>query len=367
MHWERPPNRPQGPGNFQDLEDILRRLKERYKFSSFSGLPFALLVVAALVILAGLNSYYTVEPQETAVVKRFGKFTHTTDAGLHFKIPFGVDHVQKVVTGRVLQREYGYRTVQPETRSRLASKGYEEESIMLSGDLNVVDLQWTVQYKIEEPVAYLFRVHDVEGTLDDISESVIRRIVGNRYSDDVLTVGRASIAEQARVEIQNIMDEYQSGLRIVTVQLQNVNPPDAVKGAFNEVNESQQEKERMINEAQEAYNQRIPRAQGQARQTVTQAEGYALERVNRSEGEVRRFIEILGEYEKAPDVTRRRMYIEAFESLSDKFEHLYVIDEKQGNLLPHLDLGRTPSGGSGGGPASTRAETSSVQTGQEGR
>ncbi len=345
MHWERPPNRPQGPGNFRDLEDFLRRLKERYNSSSFSGRPFVLVGLLLLALLAGLNSYYTVEPQETAVVKRFGKFSHTTSAGLHFKIPLGIDQVHKVMTGRVLQREYGYRTVQPESRSRMATRGYEDESIMLSGDLNVVDFQWTVQYQIEDPVDYLFRVHAVEGTLDDISESVVRRIIGNRYADEILTVGRAAIAEKAREEIQAIMDQYQSGLRVVTVQLQNVNPPTPVKGAFNEVNESQQEKERMINEAQEIYNQRIPRAQGEARQAIAQAEGYATERVNRAQGEVQLFRQILEAYEQAPDVTRRRMYIEAFESLSKNFEHLYVIDKMQGNILPHLDLGRTIGGG----------------------
>jgi membrane protease subunit HflK len=181
-----------------------------------------------------------------------------------------------------------------------------------------------------------------------------------------LTVGRASIAEHARVEIQNIMDQYQSGLRVVTVQLQNVNPPQAVRGAFNEVNESQQEKERMINEAQEAYNQRIPRAQGQARQTITQAEGYALERVNRAEGEARRFNDILTAYEKAPDVTRRRMYIEAFEALSNKVERLYVLDQKQSSILPHLDIGRTVGGGIEGRPESGK-DMPVLHTGQEGR
>jgi len=328
-------------------------------------MPFVFLGLLILALLAGLNSYYTVEPQETAVVKRFGEFSHTNTAGLHFKIPLGVDQVHKVVTGRVLQREYGYRTLQADTRNRMAARGYEDESIMLSGDLNVVDFQWTVQYKIEDPVDYLFKVHDVEGTLDDISESVIRRIVGNRYADEILTVGRASIAERAREEIQSIMDQYQAGLRIVTVQLQNVNPPDPVKGAFNEVNESQQEKERMINEAQEVYNQRIPRAQGEARQTIAQAEGYATERVNRAQGEVQLFRQILEAYEQSPDVTRRRMYIEAFESLSKNFEHLYVIDSNQNNILPHLDLGRAMGGGLGSGPLGG-TDMSSVQAGRGG-
>jgi membrane protease subunit HflK len=328
----------------QDLEQFVRQLKNRFDFSAFKRGGLWLIVLAVLVLLVGLNSYYTVEPQETAVVQRFGRFIYTADAGLHFKIPFGIETVRKVVTGRVLQREYGYRTVQPGVRSRFVEKGYEEESMMLSGDLNVVDLQWTVQYKVQNPVDFLFQVQDVEGTLDDISESVVRRIVGNRYADEVLTIGRSAVADKARNEIQQIMDQYKTGLQIVTVKLQNANPPNPVKAAFNEVNEARQEKERMINDAQQAYNQKVPKAMGEARQTITQADGYALERVNRSEGEARRFLNILTEYEKAPDVTRRRMYIEASGDLIGHVDHLLVIDESQRNLLPLFDLNRLTSG-----------------------
>ena len=342
MDWEKPPHRGRGPGDFHDLEEIFRRLKDRYKLPSLFGGPVWIVVAVVAVLIMGFTSYYTVEPQETAVVQRFGKFIQIADAGLHFRIPFGIDTVKKVVTGRVLQREYGYRTVQPGVRSRFVEKGYEEESTMLSGDLNVVNLQWIVQYKVQDPVEYLFQAHDVEGTLDDISESVVRRIVGNRYADEVLTVGRADIAEKARKEIQLIMDQYKAGLSIVTVKLQNANPPDPVKAAFNEVNEARQEKERMINDAQQAYNQKIPRAMGEARQTITQAEGYALEQVNRSQGDVSRFTEILAEYQKAPDVTRRRMYLDSFGELIGRIDHLYVMDEKQTNLLPLFNLS-TPS------------------------
>ena len=345
MDWDKLPRRTSGPNNLQDLERLLTDLKNRFDFSVFKRGGLWLLVLAVLLVLVGLNSYYTVEPQETAVVQRFGKFIYTADAGLHFKIPFGIDTVRKVVTGRVLQREYGYRTVQPGVRSQFVEKGYEAESMMLSGDLNVVDIQWTVQYKVQDPVAYLFQVQDVESTLDDISESVVRRIVGNRYADEVLTIGRAAVADKARNEIQQIMDLYKTGLQIVTVKLQNANPPNPVKAAFNEVNEARQEKERMINDAQQAYNQKIPRAMGEARQTVTQAEGYALERVNRSEGEVKRFLDILTEYEKAPDVTRRRMYIEASADLIGRVDHLLVLDENQRNLLPLFDLNRFTAGG----------------------
>ena len=342
MDWERPSRKGSGPTNLKDFEEFLRRLKSHYDMSFTRG-PLWILVGVFLVLFIALNSYYTVEPQETAVVQRFGRFIKTAEAGLHFKIPFGIETVRKVVTGRVLQREYGYRTIEPGVRSRYAEKGHEEESIMLSGDLNVIDLQWTVQYKIKSPVDYLFRVHEVESTLDDMSESVVRRIAGNRYADEVLTVGRASIADMAQREMQYFMDLYATGIQIVTVKLQNVNPPNPVKAAFNEVNEARQEKERMINEAQQIYNQRIPKAVGEARQAINQAEGYALERINRSQGEARRFLDILLEYEKAPEVTRRRMYLEAYADFIGRIDRLLVMDEKQRNFLPFLDMAKMPA------------------------
>jgi len=348
MGWENPPGkRPPGGGMPpQNLDEIVQWLKERYRLSPSSGLrPILMIVAVTLLALVAWNSYYTVEPQETAVIQRFGKYVGTAGAGLHFKIPFGVESVQKVVTGRVLQREYGYRTAKADVRSTFVEKGYEEEAVMLSGDLNVLNIQWTVQYKVKDPVDYLFRLKGVEATLDDMSESVVRRIVGNRYSDEVLTVGRASIAEESRKEMQEIMDSYHTGLQIVSVMLQNVNAPNPVRAAFNEVNEAGQEKERMINEAQQAYNQKIPKAQGEARQTITQAEGYALERINRAEGEVKRFLDILAEYQKAPEVTRRRMYLESFEIMMGKIDHLYVIDEGQKNILPFLDLNKMKESG----------------------
>jgi modulator of FtsH protease HflK len=349
MVWEKPPGRrgPQVPE--VDIQEIVRKLKEQYRSLPFSRGPLLGLVLAVLLIILGITSYYKVEAEEIAVVLRFGKFIGTAGPGPHFKIPFGVDNVKKVVTGRVHQSEYGYRTAEAGVRSTFVEKGYEQEALMLSGDLNVVNLQWTVQYKIQDPVDYLFRVSGVEKTLDDISESVMRRIVGNRYADEILTVGRASIAEAARKEIQEILDQYKTGLRIVTVALQNVNAPNPVRAAFNEVNEAGQEKDRMINDAQQAYNQKIPKAVGEARQTITQAEGYALERVNRSQGEVSRFLNILAEYQKAPDVTRSRMYLESMESLLGRINQLYVIDQDQKGLLPFFDIGRF-AGPEGKGP-----------------
>lgn len=356
MAWENPHGRDLPP---QNLDDIVRWLKDRYRLSPSSSFRLILLIVlATLVAVIAWNSIYTVEPQETAVILRFGKYVGTEGSGLHWKLPFGIESVLKVPTGRVPQREYGYRTAKADIRSTFVEKGYEEEALMLSGDLNVLNIQWTIQYKVKDPVEYLFRLKGVEATLDDISESVVRRIVGNRYADEVLTVGRASISEQARKEIQEIMDSYHTGLQIVSVMLQNVNAPSPVRAAFNEVNEAGQEKERMINEAQQAYNQKIPKAQGEVRQTITQAEGYAMERINRAEGEVKRFLDILAEYRKAPDVTRRRMYLESFEIMMGRIDHLYVIDEGQKNILPFLDLNKLRESGdktqAGGAPAAAK-------------
>lgn len=350
MAWERPPERraPERGGPPQDLEEALRMFAQRFRSYTSSSKRLVLAIIALLIlIIVVYGSYYTVNPQQTAVIQRFGKYVGTADAGLHFKIPFGIDKVSLVATGQVLNSEYGYRTEKADVRSQFREKGFEQESLMLSGDLNVVNVQWVVQYQIRDPVEYLFKVSGVELTLNDISESVMRRIVGNRYSDEVITVGRENVADQCRKEIQEIMDLYKTGLQIKSVKLQNASVPNPVLPSFNEVSEAGQEKDRMINEAQRAYNEKIPRAVGEAKQTVTQAEGYALERVNRAEGEAKRFLEILAEYEKAPEVTRRRMYLDSFEALMGRVDHLYVVDEAQKNILPLLDLNKLRDQGSG--------------------
>jgi len=338
MDWNMPPHRPKGDKGFGELEQLLEQLRNRLGFRLPTGNWTWIVVVGVLLLVLGVGSYYRVDPEETAVVQRFGKVVRTADPGPHFRIPFGIETVQKVRDRRVLQLESGYRTVKAGARSQFTEKGFEEQARMLCGDLNVIDLQWTVYYKIKNPTDYLFRVEDVEAAINDISESVVRKIVGNRYADDVLTVGRASIAEMAKVEMQQILDTYVTGILVVDVQLQNANPPNPVKAAFNEVNEAGQEKERMINDAQKVFSQEIPKAYGEAKQIISQAEGYALERVNRAQGEGRRFLDILAEYHKAPDVSRQRMYVEALQALTGKMERLIVLDEKQRNVLPLLDL-----------------------------
>ncbi len=297
-------------------------------------------VVAAGVLgLWGLfSSYYTVQPEERAVVKRFGAVVKIADPGLHFKLPFGIDSAQFVATERVLKQEFGFRTVGGGERTQYAAEEFPDESLMLSGDLNIIDVEWVVQYRIGDPMKFLYSMRDPTNTLRDISESVMRRAVGNRLGSEVLTTARVEISNLARDEIQKAMNAYETGIQVVTVELQDVVPPKAVQPAFNEVNEARQERERMINEATKRANQEIPRARGNANRVISQAEGYATERVNQARGETARFAAILAEYRSVPEVTRSRMYLEALNEVLPKIGSVVVVQKGQVGPLPLLNL-----------------------------
>ncbi len=296
-------------------------------------------VIAIVLIWGVFSCFYTVQPEERAVVKRFGAVIDITDPGLHFRLPFGIDQVQLVATERVLKQEFGFRTEGMRAgRTAYSAKQYEDESLMLTGDLNIIDLEWVVQYRISDPIKFLYSMREPTRTLRDISESVMRRVVGNRLGSDVLTVGRVDIQQLGRDEIQQIMDRYDAGIHVITVELQDVVPPPAVQPAFNEVNEARQERERMINEAQKRVNQEIPRAEGQALRTIAEAEGYATERVNRALGETSRFSAVLTEYRQAPEVTRSRLYLETLDEVLPKVGKILVVQDDQVPPVPLLNL-----------------------------
>jgi membrane protease subunit HflK len=247
-----------------------------------------------------------------------------------------------VPTARVLKEEFGFRTAitRPGQRTQYKDdKALKDESLMLTGDLNVIDVQWIVQYRIEDPVRYLFRVRESRQTIRDVAEAVMRRIVGNRLGSDVLTVGRVAVSTEMKEEMQKILSDYETGVRLVTVELQDVTPPELVKPAFNEVNEARQDRERTINQAQEQANQEIPKARGEAARTVTEADGHAIERVNRANGEATRFLAILDQYQGAPEVTRRRLYLEALGTILPQAKELYIVDGDQKALVPWLQVG----------------------------
>ncbi len=320
------------------LDAVLGKIQQR--LNKVKSGPIVL-IVAGLVVMGFWTAWFTVQPEETGIVQRFGEVMRTAGPGLHLKMPYGIEKVHLVPTARVLKEEFGFRTVSavPGEKTRYDTRGeYKDESLMLTGDLNVIDVQWIVQYRIEDPIRYLFQVRDTTKTIRDISEAVMRRAVGNRLGSDVLTTGRVAVASEARNEIQKVLTEYDTGVRLVTVELQDVTPPDTVKPAFNEVNESRQDKERTINMAQEQANREIPKARGVAAQSISEAEGYALERVNRAKGEATRFEAILEQYLHSPQVTRRRLYLEAMTGLLSAMKALYIVDQDQKAMVPWLPI-----------------------------
>lgn len=308
---------------------------------------FGTLIVVLLAAVLVFSSFYTIDPEEVGVVLRFGKFTKTTQPGLHLKIPFGVDQVLKVATQRQLKEEFGFRTLSAGVRSRFEER--QDESQMLTGDLNAALVEWVVQYRVVDPEKYLFRVRNVTDTLRDMTEAVMREVVGDRTVNEVLTVGRQEIADLVEQEIQLLCDEYETGIEVDQVVLQDVNPPDPVKDSFNEVNRAQQERETLINQAQSEYNRLVPRASGEAQKTIEGAEGYALERVNSAQGDAARFDDVYAAYRAAPEVTRRRMYLETMNRILPKMGRKIVVDDDLDGLLPLLQLGPLSKVDGGGG------------------
>ncbi|MDA0323960.1 MAG: FtsH protease activity modulator HflK [Verrucomicrobia bacterium] len=330
-----------------DPEDIVVDLRRRA--AALGGGRIAIVVIGVLLLMFLWSTWFTVQPEETGIVQRYGAVDRTVGPGLHFKFPDAIERVRLVPTARVLKEEFGFGTTATDTggptQYAADKKGFQDVSLMLTGDLNVIDVQWIVQYRIEDPARYLFQVRESRQTIRDVSESVMRRVVGNRLGSDVLTVGRVAVSTEVKEEMQKILSDYDTGVRLVAVELQDVTPPDAVKPAFNEVNEARQDRERTINQAQEQANLQIPKARGEATRTVTETEGYAVERVNRAKGEANRFGAVLAAYQRAPEVTRRRLYLEAMERILPVAKALYIVDSDQKALLPMLRLesGQAPA------------------------
>ena len=335
-----PPGRRRPP---TELEDLLGQARQYWRELKVGPIVGLVVLMAVLIVL--WSSWFTVQPEETGIIQRFGKVVRTVSPGLHFKWPAGIETVHLVPTARVLKEEFGFRSLVtlPGRRTQYAdNQAYKSESLMLTGDLNVIDVQWIIQYRIEDPVRYLFQVRDANQTIRDIAEAVMRRVVGNRLGSDVLTVGRVTVSSKAKEEIQQILNTYETGVRLVTVELQDVTPPDTVKPAFNEVNEARQDRERTINQAQEQVNQEVPKARGEAARSISEAEGYAIERVNRARGEATRFQAVLAEYQQAPEVTRRRLHLEGLSHFMAETKGLYIVDSDQHTLMPWLALNSSP-------------------------
>ena len=294
------------------------------------------LIVAAVVAFGAL---YQVQPEEVGVVLRFGRYVRATDPGLRAKIPFA-ETVLKVPVQRQLKQEFGFRTMEPGIRTQYAAfdRDATEESMMLTGDLNVAVVEWIVQYRVADPYLYLFKVRNLEDTFRAMNEAIMREVVGDRTVTEVLTVGRQEIESRVEGRLQDLANQYEMGITIDQVVLQDVNPPDPVKPSWDEVNQAQQQRDRMINEARAEYNRVIPRARGEAEQTVLQAEGYSLDRVNRAEGEATRFEAVQAAYRLAPEVTRRRLYLETMQRILPRVGRKLYVDEDATGVLPLLSL-----------------------------
>jgi membrane protease subunit HflK len=323
---------------FTDFHDIIKRVGETLNIRKGKKPAWLLTIVIILIIILSYTSFYTIPPGNKGVVLRFGKYSGIVMPGLHFKIPLGIDTVYKVHTEQVDTETFGFKSLSSGIQSRYEKNALtERESLMLTGDLNVIDVEWIIQFRRDDPRKYLFNVQDPIMTIRDISESVNRRIVGNRSFDYVLQ-NREEVNRMAQEELQKILDDYETGIHIVNVRLQNVVPPDPVKGAFNEVNEAQQEKEKLINEAQETYNRQIPQARGEAERAINGARGFALERINHAKGDVARVAAVLKEYRSTKEVTKQRLYLEAYQSILPNAKEIYIIDSAQKGLLPLLQL-----------------------------
>jgi len=295
-----------------------------------------LLAVAGIIYLA-YTAYYTVPSDSVGIVQRFGEYVSEKEPGLHFKIPLGVDEVTILPVKRQLKQEFGFATAGATNRSQ-NRPDYAQQSQMVTGDLNAALVEWVVQYRIAEPRKYLFDVRNPGETLRDLSESVMRVVVGDRSVDEVITIGRQEIETVALADMQQLVAKYEIGVSIDQVQLKNINPPTPVQASFNEVNQAQQEKESLINAARREYNKVIPLAEGEKDQRIRAADGYRLKRINEAEGDSANFNAVLTEYSKAPEVTRRRIYIETLQEVLPTLESKIIMDEKAQQMLPLMHL-----------------------------
>ena len=333
--WEKLKQQQQGKGGVPPQMD---EFVEKIKKVKFPGGPLFLALI--LVVALAATSVFTVKQNEVGVVQLFGRYVRTTEPGLNFKLPLGIEKVTKVNVREIQTAEFGFSTTQADFRSRTRAGGENQsESLMLTGDLNVAVVPWIVQYRVKNPFDFLFKVRDVRRILRDMSEATMRLVVGDRSINEVISK-RDEIAVEAKGLLQTELDQAETGVHVVTIEMKKTNVPPPVQPSFNEVNQAVQEKEQMIYQAKEDYNKAIPAARGQAERTIRAAEGYALNRVNRAKGNADRFVALYNEYIKAQDITKRRLYLETIKQTFPSIGQKYIVDSDQKNLLPLLNMGQ---------------------------
>jgi len=334
------PKDPWGQQGGQDpLDDILRKVQEQWKqVKPTRGMNWLVILIAIIFMI--MQGVFIVEPDEQGLVKRFGVITRTVEPGPNFKIPF----LETVATPKVekLHRvELGFRT-DPRGRTRIVP----QESLMLTGDMNILSVEFIVQYKINNASDYLYNVAKIEPTIHKAAEAAMREIIGKSKIDEALTVGKAAIQQSTQDLLQGILDQYGGGVQIAQIQLQDVNPPEQVAGAFKDVASAKEDREKLINQAHGYRNDILPKAKGQAAQDINQAEGYAQARISRAEGEANHFLQTLKEYKQSPSVISKRIYIETMEEVLSKVDKVILDSSAAGNVLPYLPLDRLSKKGS---------------------
>jgi len=320
------------------------------------------LVLAGLALLAFAlySSFYRVDASEQGIVLRFGEHVRTVEPGLQMKMPWPIETVHTVPVRTVKSIEFGFQTVSAGRKTEYAqrSANLDEVADMLTGDLNIAHVEWVVQYKISNAMDSLFNIGDesslygdlmssirnqainpaIPDTIRDVSETVMRKLVGDRSVDSVLTIGREEIADEAKLEIQAMLDEFEAGVEIITVKLQTTSPPESVKDAFQEVNRARQNKERVVNQAEGERNRKIPAARGKREQIISEAEGYRSRVIMETTGDINAFNAKLAEYEKSPEITKQRLYLEAMEEVLGQVGNKTIIDDSVNQMLPILNL-----------------------------
>jgi membrane protease subunit HflK len=316
-------------------EEFLRRSKKQLD-SINRSVPVVLAVL--FVAFFFLSSFYTVGPDEVGVIRCFGKYVRTEPPGLHWRWPFNIERLNIVKVQRILKEEFGFRTTRADVRSEYDRGSFEDESLMLTGDFNVLDVTWVVQFRIKDPVKLLFNVREPRAIIRDISEAVMRQVIGDSSVTEALTTRRMEVDGQVQRKLQEVLDSYDAGIQIQSVILQDVNPPETVKASFNEVNEAKQEMEKAVNQAWEAYNKSVPRARGVAEKTVQEAEGYAVTRINQAKGDAAKFIATWEAYKSAKEVTEKRLYLETLQEILPRAGRKFIFDPKGNATLPLLNL-----------------------------
>lgn len=343
----------------RDFEEFQREFQRRMRaFPMRTVVRVAVIVlVVVLVLWAALSSYYVVDTDEVGVLQRFGAYVDPPlQSGLHVKLPFGIDRVDPVKVDRVQTLTFGFRTA-GSGRALGHTGQFAAESLMLTGDQNVVDVEWIVQYKVKNAPNWLFRIKNPVETIRDVSEAATRLVVGDSSATEVLTARRRQIAGDVKRKMQEVLDRYESGIDIHAVELQNIVPPtQAVQDSYNEVNRARQEKDTTINQAKKEYEKAIPEAEGQKQKIIQEAEGYKIKRVNEARGDVAKFVKLLEEYQNSKEVTRQRLYLEAIEEVLPRLTRVFVLDEKRGAPLQLLDLDTAGATGRRRDPADTTSD-----------